>query len=286
MMLEAARWRSDADIYRTLESNFDELAASYDEDIGANLVGLEMREEFRRSLRTAFPLPSRLFEIGCGTGTDALWLARAGHEVVATDISEQMLARLAVRAKAEGLDDRVRCRKLAARDIATMEQEFGAGSFDGGYSHAGALNMEPELNQVPDGLHRLIKPEGAFVCTLINKTSLFEILFYPLILRPRKAFRRMGNRVPLPISRKPPLNARVVPARFYSPEDARRMFQPAFRLEDVRGVRIVLPPANLTDEYARFRAAFLALERIEARISRAPLLRSAGHHSILTFRRN
>lgn len=145
--------------------------------------------------------------------------------------------------------------------------------------------MEPEIAGVPDQLRRLIRPGGGFVCSVINKTSLFEVLFYPTVLRPRKAFRRLGRMVPLPITRKAPLNRYVVPARFYSPSEIARMFQASFTLESVRGVRIVLPPANLTEEYARFRTAFLPLQHLEAQVSTLPLLRSCGHHSILTFTR-
>ena len=284
--MHTVQWGTGSEVYRGLEASFDELAPSYDEDIGGNLIGSEMREEFRKAVRAEFPPGSRLFEIGCGTGLDALWLARQGSSVVATDISDAMLSRLEARARVEGLSERITCRRLAARDVGELADEFGQESFDGGYCHAGALNMEPELARVPGGLRRLIRPRGAFVCSLINKTSLFEILFYPVVLRPRKAFRRLGNVVPLPISRKPPLNRNVVPARFYSPADAARIFGDGFTLAAVRGVRIMLPPANLTDEYERYRTAFLALERIEHRVAGVPLLRSSGHHSILTFRRN
>ncbi len=284
-MMRDVRWDTDADVYRSLETGFDELAPSYEEDVGGNLIGVEMREVFREALLGAFERPSFLFEIGCGTGADALWLARRGHEIVATDISEAMLDRVRERAKAEGLTERIRCRKLAARDIGDLRGAFGEAAFDGGYCHAGALNMEPELDRVPSSLARIVKPGGGFVCSIINKTSLFELLVYPGILRPRKAFRRMGRMVPLPISRKPPLNRFVVPARFYSPSETARMFRGPFSLVSVRGVRILLPPANLTDEYARVHDAFVPLARLEAHVATLPLLRSCGHHSILTFRR-
>lgn len=283
--MDPVHWGNGPEVYRGLQASFDQLAPSYDEDIGGNLIGSQMREEFRRAIVAEFPPGSKLFEIGCGTGSDALWLARQGSRVVATDISDAMLSRLEARARVEGLSERIACRRLAARDVGELAREFGERAFDGGYCHAGALNMEPELVRVPEGIRRLLRPGGAFVCSLINKTSLFEILFYPLVLRPRKAFRRLGNVVPLPISRKPPLNRNVVPARFYSPSDAARIFREGFSLASVRGVRIVLPPANLTDEYARYRTAFLALERIEHRLASMPLLRSSGHHSILVFRK-
>src|SRR2546425_365122 len=111
-----------------------------------------MRRVFQAALDKAFRPGDHVFEIGCGTGIDALRLARAGVEVVATDISEAMIAEVVVKARAEGISERVRCRALAAKDIGLLRTEFGESSFDGGYSHAGALNMEPQILLPPSNL--------------------------------------------------------------------------------------------------------------------------------------
>lgn len=271
--------------YAYLADGFDRLAATYDDDVGGNAIGVRMRQVFRKSLASVFPRSGRLFEIGCGTGTDALWLASRGFEVVATDISEGMVEQVRDKAKAEGLSERVVARKLSARDVGQLADEFGAESFEGGYCHAGALNMEPEVAGVPASVRELTRAGGHFVCSVINKTSLFEVLFYPAVLRPRKAFRRLGNVVPIPISRKPPFNGYVVPTRFYSPAEMVRLFHESFVLEHLRGLRVLLPPANLTDEYARLLPLFMPLERIEEQFASLPLVRSWGHHSLMTFRR-
>lgn len=264
---------------------FDELAPTYDDDIAGNAVGIRMRNVFRAALLKTYPNARSLFEIGCGTGVDALWLARRGIEVVATDISQEMVERVKAKAREEGLSERLRCRKLGAREIGSLAEEFGVASFDGGFCHAGALNMEPGIEQVPAGVHRIVRPNGAFVCSVVNVTSLFEVVFYPLVLRPRKAFRRLGNVVPIPVSRKGPLRRRVVPTRFYTPRRMARIFGEGFSLESVRGMQILLPPSNLTDEYAMTRFVFAPLERIEDRLASTRPLRSWGHHSILVFRR-
>src|SRR4051812_39980463 len=54
--------------------------------------------------------PARVVDLGAGTGTGALGLARRlpGAEVVAVDVSESSLARVAAKAQAAGVGDRVR----------------------------------------------------------------------------------------------------------------------------------------------------------------------------------
>lgn len=56
--------------------------------------------EFIRNM--ALTRPSRIFDMGCGPGSLAVPLARAGHQVIAADFSEGMLARLRDNAAGSG----------------------------------------------------------------------------------------------------------------------------------------------------------------------------------------
>src|SRR2546425_10494320 len=270
--------------YRHLERGFDDLAPTYDKDIAANEVTIRMRKIFRKALLEAFHPGRRVIEIGCGTGIDALWLAEQGLEVVATDISQGMVDRVAEKARAMALGSKLICRKLAAKDVGLLGQEFGFESFDGAYSHAGALNMEPELARVPAQLRPLLRESSPFVCSVINRTSLFEVVFYLSVLRPRKAFRRLGDPVPIPISRSGPLKGYVVPSRFYTPRETRRLFEENFVLEKLQAMELFLPPANLTGEYSFLKPIFRPLEALENQLSTTYPWNEWGHHTIFTFR--
>lgn len=278
-------WKLDGDYFQRVEASYDRLAPQYDADIGSNLIGRRMHALFRAVLLKVFRPGQMVFEIGCGTGIDALWLARQGLDVLATDISGAMLEQLKEKAASEGLSERVRTRRMAAHEIGGLGTEFGSESFDGGFCHAGALNMEPEIGRVPAQVSSITKRSGAFVCSFINKTSLFEVLFYPLVMRPRKAFRRMGNVVPIPVSRKGPLHRQVIPAWFYSPAEMIRVFGDSYAVDLVQGMEIFLPPSNLTDFYARFRPAFAGLEVLEQHLAKRAPVNEWGHHSILVLRR-
>ncbi|MFD9288095.1 SAM-dependent methyltransferase [Streptomyces sp. NPDC060030] len=51
--------------------------------------------------------PGRALDLGCGEGADAVWLARLGWKVTATDISRVALERAAVHAADAGVADRI-----------------------------------------------------------------------------------------------------------------------------------------------------------------------------------
>src|SRR6478752_6196266 len=80
---------------RDTRDAFDSVSADYDGDRGNNDLIQEMRAEMWRWLDAKFRVPSRLIDLGCGTGLDAVRHARAGHAVTATDWSGNMVERRA-----------------------------------------------------------------------------------------------------------------------------------------------------------------------------------------------
>jgi SAM-dependent methyltransferase len=60
-------------------------------------------DELQRVLAEEKIRPCRAVELGCGTGTNALWLARQGFDVTAVDISPLAVERARERASAAGV---------------------------------------------------------------------------------------------------------------------------------------------------------------------------------------
>src|SRR6516165_9492541 len=92
---------------RATRDAFDSVAADYDGPRGNNALIQEMREEMWRWLDLTFAPGGHLLDLGCGTGLDAVRMARLGHRVTATDWSEQMVRRTNERAAQEQLTARV-----------------------------------------------------------------------------------------------------------------------------------------------------------------------------------
>jgi 2-polyprenyl-3-methyl-5-hydroxy-6-metoxy-1,4-benzoquinol methylase len=113
-----------------------------------------MRAEMWRWLDATFRSRSRLIDLGCGTGLDAVRLARAGHEVTATDWSAKMVERTAERAAGERVAERVRALAIGAHELERLE---GDGTYDGAYSNLGPLNCVPDLAGVARDT-RLLRP--------------------------------------------------------------------------------------------------------------------------------
>jgi len=268
------------DYYPYVARGYDLAGRHYDEIEGQNAISERVRTESIRAALLAFRPGDRVLELGCGTGRDAVMMASHGIRVLATDVSPAMIAITRERAEREGVADLVEAAAMPAAAAANLD-----GPFDGAYSNGAVFNLEPDMERVSRGLARSLRPHARAIVTAANRASLFELLFYPCVLRPRKAFRKLRDTVPIPISRGGPGKKYVVPTRFLSPSQFIAQFASAFIVEDWKGLQILTPPWNLVDMAVLFRGAVAPMEAVEDRVSRWRGLRSMGAIYLLVLRR-
>ncbi|HYC10560.1 MAG TPA: class I SAM-dependent methyltransferase, partial [Steroidobacteraceae bacterium] len=186
---------------------FDSVADEYDGDRGNNAAIQDMRSEMWRWLDATFTPGSRLIDLGCGTGLDAVRMARLGHRVTATDWSPEMVRRTGERAQSEGLTQRLQPLNVGAHELQRLGNQ---GTYDGAYSNLGALNCVPDLADVSRQCARLLKPAGLLVFTVIGRVCPWEAGYY-LLQRRWSRVRTRYARGMVPVN----LNQHTVWARYY-----------------------------------------------------------------------
>ncbi len=263
--------------YRWLESEFDSVAYDYDRHITGNSINMLLRDRSLKLMRHIFSNSHTLLEIGCGSGMETLPMLREGHDVVALDISSEMLRVVENKSKSAGLSGQLITRKMKASQIEELAAEFGEEFFDGAYSTYGALNCEPSLIEIPRALGLLLKKESRFVAGIYNKFCLTEILGYGLTLRLGRIAGRVESRVLEGSSR---FCIDVYP---YSVLDFETIFSPFFKKESVIGVPVILPPSDL-DRYARkFSSHREKLYKIDMLLGRIWPFYALGDHFLMTL---
>jgi ubiquinone/menaquinone biosynthesis C-methylase UbiE len=262
--------------YETVSEIFDSASVTYDRDEAGNFIRVMMRALSLHALRATFRPGQRVLEIGCGTGTEAIELAKAGITVVATDISHQMISRVTKRARAQSLGGRIRVHQIAAHDISMLQSEYGAKSFDGAYSSFGALNCEPNLAQFAASLAALLRTQSRFVCSIINRICWFDLVLNTFLL---KRDPRLG--------RCPTLNIgnRLLATRYYSPGEFRKILRPFFVVEGMRALPAVLPPPHFDRHVMIVRSTMRNLLPLEWRLGGLFPFNQFGDHFLATFRK-
>jgi SAM-dependent methyltransferase len=262
---------------RATQDAFDSVAADYDGPRGNNELIQDMRSEMWRWLDRTFAPGSRLIDIGCGTGLDAIRMALLGHEVTATDWSAQMAQRTSDRAASGQLTGRVRVLPVGAHELHRLD---GRGVYDGAYSNLGPLNCVPDLCEVARECARLVRPDGALVFTVIGRICPWEIAHY---LRRRQWARAKVRfaRSSVPVG----MNKHTVWTRYYGPREFYRAFEDHFALAHYRGLCVFAPPPYMTWFRERHSRWYEWLWRMDRRVAGWPVLREVGDHFLMVMKR-
>lgn len=253
---------------------FDALAPEYDRTFGGTL-GPVYRRAVWRWTDSAFRPGQRILELNCGTGEDALHLARRGVRVLATDASAGMLDVAREKVSAAGLAGAVEVRELAIEQLDGLAREFG-GQFDGGLSNFGGLNFVADLPPVSRALAALLRPGARLVLCLVGPLVPWEWAWFIGQGQPRKAFRRLSPGGVL---------WKGVRVRYPSPHRIRRAFEREFRAVRTGGLGVLLPPPYTEGWASRHPRLIALLDRWERRLEGAPLAAWLGDHCLIELER-
>lgn len=236
----------------TVKDAYDTIAGEYDRQLAGDTW---MREVLWQRYRAAFHPGEHVLDVGCGTGTDAIFLARHGIRVTGIDLSPAMLAQAERKVTSHGLAPAVR---LLSMDLAALDH-LPAGEFDGIISSFASLNTSPSLSQFAADAARLLRPNGRMILHLLSGGSLWERV--SLIRHGRwSAARELEHRREHTF----PVGGR--PIQHYLPraDDVyTRYFARDFQLCRARGLGITRPPRSIRHVPE---GALIALARLDGLI--------------------
>lgn len=246
------------------ESYWNEAAETYAHAFAETSVGKMWRAAVWRELDAAFTPGSRVLELNCGTGIDALHLAQRGVSVLACDISSRMIELARNSVMATDRSDLIEFRVLPTEQLAEVE---GDAIFGGAFSNFSGLNCVRDLIGVRRDLARLVKPGARVVLCMLGRHALWEKL-RRLVRATEGSFAPTGVNVQRP-----------------SRKCLAKVFAPEFLLRKWKGIGITVPPAYMEHWARRFPGFTRGLDRVDWLISGLPVLRSLGACILFEFER-
>lgn len=271
---------------------FDAVASLYDQEFTGRELGRWLRDAVLQELEQVFQPGERVLELGCGTGEDAIWLARRGVLVTATDVSLAMLA-VAQRKVAASISDPANISGQTNMsgyitwqmwDLAKAGQEVPSlpfsGSYHGAFANFGVLNCLPDRHALAQTLGHEIQPGGRLVIVMMGPFCPWEILWYLIHGQVRTAFRRFRGKVMAHAG-----GGAWLPVWYPAPGRVKREFAPWFRALGQRGIGVCLPPSYLAHLVERWPVLFRSLRMLEQRVAGAWWAAWANDHYLIEFER-
>lgn len=141
-----------------MKSNFwDLIANKYEKTPVANLEAYRKKLEITKDY---YNQDSRILEFGCGTGSTAIYHAPNVKEILATDISANMI-QIASNKVAQSNIENIELKQSSIEDL-----ELEDSSYDMIMAHS-ILHLVEDKNYVLQKIYRALKPNG----TLISSTA-------------------------------------------------------------------------------------------------------------------
>lgn len=254
---------------------FDCIAGQYDAIFTHSTIGAAQRRLVHRALQLHFMPGSRILDMNCGTGEDALHLGAQSIEVVACDASRGMID--VCRRKLAKVGSALPITFLVCANE-QLDQLWPLAPFDGALSNFGGLNCTADLTVVRELLAPLLVPGGTLFICLMNRVCAWEIAWYLLTGQWKKAFRRL--RADGTQARVGGLNFRV---HYPSVRQVADAFAPPFRLKAWRGIGVALPPSWLEPFFHNRSRVIRLMQWIDRHVGGLPMIRSCADHVLLQF---
>ena len=246
---------------------FDHIA-SFDSLFTKSVIGQLQRKQVWRYLQRVTPQFKGLeiLELNCGANEDAMIFSERGVNLVATDISEEMLKVTTVRANQYSMQNRISSQFL---DPESFDETVFDKKFDLVFANFGGLNcLHPEaVKRLSHNLPSILAAGGRFIAVVTPKFCLWESLYFMTRFRFRQAFRRNTSRESVI-----QLGGVSFKSWYYNPAQIARWSESRFKVVRKIPIGLLTPPVALESKFQKHKTLVFRLSRWGKRVDSSSLL--------------
>lgn len=256
---------------------FSKQSLVFDELYSSNTIIEYKRQRVRSHVERYIGPDCRILELNAGTGEDAVYFARKGHHVHASDISPGMLEMLGKKADHYGLGSAITRELCSFTDLENLKDK---GPYDLIFSNFAGLNCTPDLDRVLHSLPRLVNEGGIVTFVIMPKFCLWETL---LIFKGKfkTAFRRFfsskGTRAHI--------EGHFFTCWYYNPSYVRDRIKDHFELIAIEGLCTIVPPSYIEHFAEKYPRVYRALTKKEDQLKKRWPWKNIGDYYIISFRK-
>lgn len=256
---------------------FNNQSAFFDELYSNNIIIQYKRERVRKHVLQFLKPNSNILELNAGTGEDAVFFAKLGHHVHATDISTGMQERLREKINKNQLTVHVSNEICSYTELGSLKNK---GPYDLIFSNFAGLNCTGELEKVLDSFDNLIKPGGFVTLVILPNFCLWESL---LIFKGK--FKTATRRFFSSNGRKANIDGHSFKCWYYTPEFIIRNLKDKYRLVELEGLCSIVPPSYIENFAEKHPKVYTYLTEKENKLKNKWPWKYVGDYFIITLRK-
>lgn len=276
-----------------MEKDFDHIAKKYDQDFTNSEIGKKQRTSVYRYLQNRTvtnthlnDIVQKVLEINCGTGEDAVWFAKKGYTVLATDISSEMIQ---VAKKKATKVKHLKFQKLDIKDLNNAkllddkpktddQKSITNNNFDLIFSNFGGLNClnKDELSIFFKNTSKLIHKNGKLILVIMPKNTLWERVYFILKAQFKNAFRRnTNNGIRVNVDNK------TVLTWYFNPKDIIKISSTYFKIVKTKPIGFFIPPSYLENYFRNHKRLLRTLDKLENMVNQFGFLSRFSDHYLI-----
>lgn len=263
------------DQWQEVNAAFSKQSTHFDEDDSLNPILPLWRERIYQHVEKFLEPNSKILELNAGTGIDAIYFSRQGHQVHATDLSDGMISILKKKIDQHNLQDKVSTRQVSFENLTELK-----GKFDFVFSNFGGLNCTDDLKKVTNHFQELLNPNGFVTFVVMPRACPWEWLWL-FKGKFKSAFRRFNSK-----GADSHLEGHYFTTYYFSLKQVKAAMGDKFKLMKVESLGCVSPPPSASNFVRDFPRLTKFLNRLDKNISGSSPFNRWGDHLIITLRSN
>lgn len=224
-------------------ASFDNYAQHYDGHFTYSAIGLLQRKAVYKYLLPLLDRKRSVLEMNCGTGYDAVEIAKHASHVLATDASAKMIEQCFAR------KNDTNNISFKVKQIQELEEEIKEADFV--FSNFGGLNcLSPnDLYVFSTRCNDLLNINADLFFVIMGRKCIWERLYFKI-----KGNSKKGNRRQSKDGVDTLINETEFKTWYYSPKEIEALFNKKFKTQQLAGVGLFVPPSYLNPFFANKKA--------------------------------
>jgi ubiquinone/menaquinone biosynthesis C-methylase UbiE len=159
-------------VFSEVNKAFSKQSIIYDSYEENNKILAWMRKQVRNAALSFLKKDDTILEMNSGTGTDAVFFAKKGFKVLATDLSDGMIEKIELKVNHEKLSDLIDVLQCSYTELDRIQNR----KFDFIFSNFGGLNCVSDLNLVTKHFPSVLNNDGIVCLVIMPPVCPWEII--------------------------------------------------------------------------------------------------------------